>query len=138
MRLTTVAIAQRLNVEGYRPPKRREQFGPQGVQELVERQGVSSKGAHPLPHPERGADEWGLRELAQVVGMPHVTLYNWVCRGWVRARREELPRKHWIVWADESEIARLRQQHQRSIGDETHDRWYTEVAHTLHPVVPSE
>jgi DNA invertase Pin-like site-specific DNA recombinase len=136
--LATEAIAQRLNAEGYRPPKRREQFGPQGVQELLRRQGVSTTHSHPTPQTGLAADEWGLRELARVVGMPHVTLYNWICRGWVRARREEHPRRHWIVWADEAEIARLRQQHQRSIGDETHDRWYTEVAHTLHPVVLSE
>jgi DNA invertase Pin-like site-specific DNA recombinase len=135
---TTAAIAQRLNAEGYRPPKRREQFGSQGVQELLERQSVRSKDAHSVPHPGRGADEWGLRELAQVVGMPHVTLYNWICRGWVHARREEQAPRHWIVWADGAEIARLRQQHQRSVGDETHQRWCREVAQTSNHMLRSE
>src|SRR6266851_2923824 len=77
--LTAGAIAQRLNAEGYHPPKRREAFGAQGVQDLLQRLGVVTKHSHGRPKAGLGPHEWGLRELAQAVDMPHITLYNWVC-----------------------------------------------------------
>jgi DNA invertase Pin-like site-specific DNA recombinase len=121
--LTAGAIAQRLNAEGYHPPKRREAFGAQGVQDLLQRLGVVTKHSHGRPKAGLGPHEWGLRELAQAVDMPHITLYNWVCRGWVTARREEPPPQRWILWADAAEVARLRERHRRSLSEEAHDRW---------------
>jgi len=131
--LSTGAIAQRLNAEGYRPPKRRDHFGAQGVEDLLVRLEVRTKRSRDAAHAPRGAHEWGLRELAQAVGMPHVTLYNWVRRGWVTAQRAEQAPHRWIVWADEAEVARLCQRHQRSVGDERHRQWYTDtrVDHTV-------
>jgi DNA invertase Pin-like site-specific DNA recombinase len=132
--LAAAAIAERLNAEGYHPPKRREHFGAQGIQDLLQRLGVVTKHSHGRPPPELGAHEWGLRELAQALEMPHVTLYNWLCRGWVAARREEPPPRRWIVWADETEVARLRAQHRRSLSEEAHHRWCAQPPAI--PVVP--
>ena len=117
------AIAARLNAEGFRPPKRREHFGPQGVLDLLQSLGTCTKRSRRTQSPALAEHEWGLRELAQAIGMPHVTLYNWLYRGWVRARREEQSPHRWILWADEAELARLRQRHQRSLGDEAHRHW---------------
>jgi DNA invertase Pin-like site-specific DNA recombinase len=123
--LSSAAIAQRLNAEGYRPPKRRERFGAQGVQDLLQRLGVRTKAARVASAlAGMGTDEWGLRELAQAIGMPHVTLYNWVGRGWLTARRDAQAPRRWILWADAAELARLRQRHRRALGDERHRDWY--------------
>jgi len=121
------AIAHHLNDAGYRPPKRRESFGQQGIRDLLHRLGASTKDARFAPAPDLAANEWLLRDLAQAIGMPAVTLYNWIYRGWVTARREEKPPHRWIIWADAAELARLRQRHQRPIGDEAHRRWTTEA-----------
>ena len=121
--LTAGAIAQRLTAEGYRPPKRRDHFGAQGVEDLLARLGVRTKRSHVTPRDNVGPHEWGLRELAQAIGMSHITLYNWVHRGWVTARREEQAPYRWVLWADEAEVDRLRQRHQRSVGEERHRQW---------------
>jgi hypothetical protein len=117
-------IAQHLDAEGYRPPKRREHFGPQGVLDLLQHLGLSTTRSRRTPYLELGEQEWPLRELAREIGMPHVTLYNWVCRDWVTARREASPPHRWILWADDGEIDRLRRHHQRSLGDEARARWH--------------
>ena len=128
--LSAGAIAERLNAEGYRPPKRREHFGPQGVLDLLQSLGVCTKHSRRMQSPDLAEHEWGLRELAQAIGMPHVTLYNWLYRGWVTARREEQAPHRWILWADEAEVARLRQRHRRSLGDEAHHRWCAQTPNT--------
>jgi DNA invertase Pin-like site-specific DNA recombinase len=121
--LASGVIAERLNAEGFRPPKRRERFGAQGIQDLLQRLGVRTKHAHQPRRPALGAHEWGLRELAQTLDMPHVTLYDWVRRGWVTGRREETPPRRWILWADDPEVERLRQRHRRSLSEEGRQRW---------------
>ncbi len=123
--LTMAAIAARLNAEGYRPPKRRAHFGAQGIQDLLQRLGVLTHHTQQRPRaaPGGAADEWGLRELAHALEMPHVTLYTWLKRGWVTARREPEPPYRWIVWADAAEQERLRQHHRRSMSQAGHQRW---------------
>ncbi len=127
--LSAGKIAEQLNTDGYRPPKRRERFGAQGVQELLQRLGVRTKHSRVRRPPGLGPQEWSLRELAQVLGMPHVTLYNWIRRGWVTARREPTTGR-WIIWADEAEIVRLRAHHRRSLGDDTRRHWGSETPMT--------
>ena len=121
--LAAGAIAARLNTEGYRPPKRRQRFGAQGVLALLERLGVVSRHAHARQRPALEAEEWGLRDLAHAIGMPSITLYNWVCRSWVRARRDATPPRRWVLWADGTEVERLRQRHHRSLSEEARQRW---------------
>ncbi len=59
------AIAAHLNREGYRPPKRREQFGRQGVLDLLHRLGLRTAGTRTPHRDELAADEWWVAELAQ-------------------------------------------------------------------------
>lgn len=77
----------------------------------------------PRPTPGNQPDEWGLRELAQALEIPHVTLYSWLKRGWITVRREPQPPYRWIVRADAAEQERLRRLHQRSLSQEAYQRW---------------
>ncbi len=69
------------------------------------------------------AAEWWLPDLARVLGMPNITLYNWVKRGLVKARQQEQPPRHWIVWADAAEQERLRQLRSLPLGHATRKKW---------------
>jgi hypothetical protein len=136
--LSMATIAQRLNAEGFRPPKRRERFGAHGVQELLRRVG---RLAPRQPPPERrggqgdgrGAHEWWLAALARAVGMPPVTLFNWIQRGWVTGRQEAQPPRRWILWADDAELERLRQHRRRPAGSDTRRRWVEATPSTPSP-----
>lgn len=106
-------IAERLDKKGYRTPIRRGKFGAQMVGDLMRRLGSSRTQGHPSPAEGKegplAENEWWLSELATEVGMPKVTLYGWVRRGWVRARQQREPPRRWIVWADEKELEQLQQ-----------------------------
>jgi hypothetical protein len=121
---SAAAIAAQLNSDGFRPPKRHEQFGAQGVRDLL-----LWLGARPTPVPvqdrqDLGEDEWWLADLARTLRIPPVTLYCWLTRGEVRARRQQVHhRVRWIVWADAAERVRLRQRHQRPAGAAAHETW---------------
>jgi hypothetical protein len=52
--------------------------------------------------------EWTMTELAAALAMPTVTLYSWLRRGWVRGRQLNAPRRPWALWADDTELSRLR------------------------------
>jgi hypothetical protein len=126
--LSLAMIAQRLNEEGFRPPKRRERFGAQGVQELLRRLG--RRPPHQSRTERRGgpADglsehEWWMADLARAVGMPTVTLFTWIRRGWVTGRQEAQPPRRWILWADEATLERLRERHRRPTSYSTRRRW---------------
>jgi hypothetical protein len=59
--------------------------------------------------------------------MPTVTLYNWVRRGWVKARQQSEFPKQWIIWADEVELERLKTHRQQPTGAILRQRWQGEV-----------
>lgn len=134
--LGAAAIAERLNAEGYRPPKRREHFGRQGVTDLIHRLGLSQPRSRAEPREGLSEHEWWRPELARVLGMPEVTLYNWLRRGWVRARRQAEPPYRWILWADEAEIAGLRERQARPAGYYTRRRWVGESPTTTEVTSP--
>jgi hypothetical protein len=79
-------IAERLNAEGYRPPKYAARFGAQSVRELLRRQGLSPYRSRPKPITGLRPDEWGRSALAGVLEIPTGTLDNWIRHGWVTAR----------------------------------------------------
>jgi hypothetical protein len=122
-RLSAAAIADRLNSEGYRPPKRCEQFGSSGVRDLLRRLGLCEPQGKARSRPRLGTDEWWLQDLACHLGMPAVTLYQWIQRGRVQAHQEAIPPRRWIVWADAVEVARLRQLHQQPAGSQSRRLW---------------
>ena len=120
-------IAKKLNHEGWRPPKRSQQFNPQGIAVLIRRLGLRSRQVHGNHRPVLGENEWWLQDLAQKLDMPDVTLYDWMRRGWVQALRQAEDGKRWILWADEEELARLRQWRAEPAGHKAHRRWVKKV-----------
>lgn len=105
---TSAQIAAQLNAEGWHPPKRRATFNAGMVRQVLSRRGEAS--TRPVAH-VLGPNEWWLNDLARTLALPHPTLYNWMRRGWVIARK--LPPGHsaagrWVFWADERELERLR------------------------------
>jgi hypothetical protein len=124
--LSTDEIIERLHQEGFRPPKRRQTFNRPIVRTLMRDLGLGirqlTKDREPLTE-----HEWWLPELATTLAIPVPTLYNWVQRGWVKARQLPEPPKHWIIWADEAELDRLRTHRQRPAGEILQQRWRGEV-----------
>lgn len=116
-------IAEQLNAEGLRPPKRREQFGRQGIQDLMARLGLAQHRSRSKSREGLGEQEWWLPELARQISAPPITLYFWVRRGWVKARHQNGGSGRLILWADDAEIARLRERRQRPRGFYTRRLW---------------
>jgi len=80
-------LAAILNEEAWRPPKRRNTFNAQMVRRLLISAGiVEPRHRRPRTLPERQPDEWTIRELAEAIGVPQPTLYNWVQKGRLRSR----------------------------------------------------
>ena len=124
--LTTDQMIDCLHQEGFRPPKRRQTFNREMVRTLIRHLGL---GSCPLPKTRDPLceHEWWLPELASTLEMPTPTLYNWVKRGWVKARQQPDPPKHWIIWADGAELERLRAHRQRPVSEILQQRWKGEV-----------
>ena len=104
--LSRQAMAEVLNAEGWRPAKRRATFTADMVRSLLVRQGLSTSRARPRSV-AREADEWTLPDLAYALEMPLPTLYSWLRKGHLQARREAVSRQ-WLIWADIDEVERLR------------------------------
>jgi hypothetical protein len=102
---TSARIAELLNGEHWRPPKRRSTFNAGMVRAIFYRRNRAS------PRPVAYAlkpGEWWFGDLAHALQLPHPTLYNWMRRGWISARRLDIGQGRWIVRADEQELDRLR------------------------------
>jgi len=102
-------IAQILNNEGWRPAKRRETFNRGMVLNLLSRQGLrASKKKVSADGAASNSSEWTLPDLAEKLGMPHVSLYSWIKKGKLEARRvQKGGRCILLIDADDAEIARL-------------------------------
>jgi DNA invertase Pin-like site-specific DNA recombinase len=118
---TSGEVAEALNREGFRPPKRRETYNAAMVRQLRSRQG------RPGPRPKgatkddpRGDEEWWLSDLCRELAMPQPTVHCWVRRGWVRGRKLPGAVGRWVLWADAEELDRLRRlrAYRRSWPDE--------------------
>jgi DNA invertase Pin-like site-specific DNA recombinase len=104
---TSAAIADRLNAEGFRPPKGGVRFHRDIVSRLVRRH---TPGDPPLRKSDRtalGQDEWFVIDLAGHLGIGKNTLHAWLQRGWVRYRRLPGYRGRCVCWADAEELERL-------------------------------
>lgn len=110
---TAIEMAETLNVEGWKPPKRRDTYNASMVQDLLTRQGLSI-GSPKQQHTAdicREADEWTMKELAQQLHMPGVTLYAWLCKGKIKGRQVLVAsRSIWLLHADAMELEQLRKQ----------------------------
>ena len=105
---TSARIAETLNREGFRPPKRRATFNPEMVCSLLSRQGRTGKRPNAMEAHALATDEWWFTDLARHLDLPNPTLYRWLRRGWVHARQLPVAGGRWIVWADADELDRLR------------------------------
>ena len=102
------AIAERLNAEGFRPPKRTSRFTPDMVLRLIGQLGLGRR----EPHGSRvglGRDEYRPSRLADRLGIDRDTVRRWVKVKWVNVRRDE--NGHAVIWADAEELRRLRALH---------------------------
>lgn len=105
---TAGQIAERLNAEGWHPPKRRGTFNAPMVQGLLARRGLKGKRPSSMQSELLGDHEWWLSDLARQVDVSQPTLHNWLRRGWVHARQLLGPQGRWILWADPDELKRLK------------------------------
>jgi hypothetical protein len=102
------AIAARLNAEGFRPPGRGLSFTACRVRQLLCRLGHPCGPSRPRPALPLGPDEWGLQGLARELRINGATLHRWLRRGWVVGRQGPGACGRWVLWADATELARLR------------------------------
>jgi hypothetical protein len=104
-RLGAAAMAERLNAEGSRPPKRAERFTRGMVQRLLWHLGLARA---PYGSPAGlGRDEYRPSSLARRLGVSRDAVRRWVRVGWVTARRDA--EGHHVIWADAPELRRLRE-----------------------------
>jgi DNA invertase Pin-like site-specific DNA recombinase len=108
-RLSPVVIAERLNAEGFRPPKRTDRFTGLMVWRLASRLGLKWRERHGSPE-GLGPDEYRPKGLALRLGLRRDVVRWWVRAGYVTTRRDE--QGHHVIWADEDELRRLRSLHQ--------------------------
>jgi hypothetical protein len=105
---TLTVVAEQLNREGFRPPKRSVTF----TKEMLS--GLLAKCSRTCPRPRAVAEpgvlddhEWLLTDLARELKMPPETLHRWIRVGWVQARKLPTPRGQWVIWADAEERDRM-------------------------------
>lgn len=117
-RKTLSQIAEALNAEGFRPPKRSPRFN-KGIlscllRERRARAGAISPGAAEKRHLK--TDEWWLADLAAELKMPIATLHRWQRVGWLTSRKIAAARGCWAIYADADELLRLRRLRQSPRG----------------------
>jgi DNA invertase Pin-like site-specific DNA recombinase len=117
------AIAQALSEAGFRPSRSSTGFRAQTITQLQRQLGVRALRPRVRQHDGLLPDEWWPTELVRTLLIPRGSLYHWIRQGVVRARQLDEPLHRWVVWADEAEQERLRQYHQRAIGNDFRHRW---------------
>jgi len=123
--LRAAQIADQLNQEGWRPPKRCEKFSRSSITALMNRLGLTKSSSSGKDRSIPGQDEWWLPDLARELNRHRAILYRWIHLGWIKARRHEgiSTTKRWIIWADSKEIERLRQLRSEPTGNRLHCNW---------------
>jgi DNA invertase Pin-like site-specific DNA recombinase len=101
-------IAEAWNREGHRTP-RGGPFTGHRVRRLFMLLGLTSvpagvRGPDDLP----GKGEWWLADLATELGVRPIVVHRWRWSGWLHSRQLPGDNGRWIVWADGSELGRLR------------------------------
>jgi DNA invertase Pin-like site-specific DNA recombinase len=104
----SAAIAERLNAEGFRPPKRTERFTGEMVRRLTAHLGLARRQRHGSTS-GLGPDEYRPMGLARRLGISRDTVRRWLRAGWLNLRRDE--DGHHVIWADAAELRRLRELH---------------------------
>jgi hypothetical protein len=107
-RENAAAIAQQLNAEGFRPPKRTNRFTGEMVRRLTAELGLARRPRHGSTT-GLGLDEYRPTGLARRLGISRDTIRRWLRAGWLNLRRDE--DGHRVIWADAGELRRLRELH---------------------------
>jgi hypothetical protein len=107
-RLNSAGIAQRLNAEGFCPPKRTNRFTGEMVLRLTTHLGLARRQRHGSPAGLE-PDEYRPMSLARRLGISRDTIRRWLRAGWLNLRRDE--DGHHVIWADAGELRRLRELH---------------------------
>ncbi len=97
-------IAAKLNEEGFVPPRRRGKFNRLGVGDLIRRLGLRGE---LFQQDVLQSNEWWIPDLAAKLGVIQQKVHYWAKQGWVHSRKTTSG-KHWIAWADEEELKRLK------------------------------
>ena len=101
--LHLAAIAERLNDEGFVPPRRRGVYTEGGIGTLMRDLGLVGE---LFRDDLLDKDEWWIPDLARELGVIPQKIHYWVKQGWIHARRTPSG-KHLIVWADREDKRRL-------------------------------
>ncbi|MBV9023243.1 MAG: recombinase family protein [Streptomycetaceae bacterium] len=121
-------IADRLNAEGLRPPKRSKTFTKNAVRDLLRSLGIQrSRTPARQARPDLDEHEWWLRDLAEHLQMSEVTLDAWVRRGWATGYLHPQAGLR-IVHADPAEVEHLRTLHQVPRGQHNRRPWMNNQA----------
>lgn len=107
---TAKDMAAALDREGFRPPKRARQFSASMVRRLLHELGLRARVPRctSLGNGLNPEERW-LPELAEQLGLSPHTLHGWRKKGWLSARQVGGRGGPWAVWANEVELARLRE-----------------------------
>jgi hypothetical protein len=110
---TITALADRLTEEGWHPIQGAGTWTPHKVRRLLDHSDAPSQQqtrrriSAGMPRHEH---EWTPRELAAQLDMSRDCLNNWIQKRTVRGRKVAYHgRSLWLLWADEAELARLRE-----------------------------
>jgi DNA invertase Pin-like site-specific DNA recombinase len=104
--LRAAEIADRLNAEGFRSPRRADRFTTHIVYRLTARLGLPRCECYGS-QVRLGPDEFRPMGLARRLGVSRETLRRWLHAGWLNVHLDQ--NGHHIVWADADELRRLRE-----------------------------
>ena len=128
---TNRQIADVLNAEGFRPPKRTSRFTGGQVRTLITRRGIrGQRKGRPAVLTGLAPGQWSVTSLSAELSMPTASIYNWIYRGWITARHAPGTR-NWIITADDEQMRQLRERRARPPGFYTRARW-SQPAQELH------
>jgi hypothetical protein len=108
-RLHAATIADRLNAEGFRPPKRATRFTRDMVLRRMAHLGLIRRPRHGSAA-GLGPDEYRPMGLARTLGISRDTVRRWQRAGWLTVRKDA--DGHHVIWADADELRRLAELHQ--------------------------
>ena len=107
---TFASIAEHLDVEGFRPPKRAAKFTGGMISRLLSKRGLHGPRPRSMSNTEwLKPDEFWLTDFARHMKIPVATIHSWQRKGWLHSRKVNVAGGRWAIWANAAEQERLRQ-----------------------------
>jgi DNA invertase Pin-like site-specific DNA recombinase len=104
---TLAEVAEQLTKEGFHALNQ-VPFTGATLSRFLVKQGINTPRKTEPPKGVLQENEWWIKDLANHLGMPRSSLDHWRQSGWVNARKLSGRRGRWVIWADESEVERLK------------------------------